>query len=162
MLDASEDLEGHAPDRCVDSACAMRTFASTRVRRDEEVSTAAGPVTGVGPVQMPLQAKITYPRLRGGRTPSRPAFVSCYPRGITFGATVGARSPEGRAWFRRYWESSVDVPFTLTVDERPGRRSKSSTARDVARRWSGRCLGAKRGRSPGRSPLRGTRRARRP
>ena len=38
------------------------------------------------------------------------AFVSCYPRGITFGATVGARSPEGRAWFRRYWESSVDVP----------------------------------------------------
>ena len=38
------------------------------------------------------------------------AFVSCYPRGITFGATVGGRSPEGRAWFRRYWESSVDVP----------------------------------------------------
>jgi predicted amidohydrolase len=38
------------------------------------------------------------------------AFVSCYPRGITFGATVGARSPEGRAWFRRYLESSIDVP----------------------------------------------------
>jgi nitrilase len=38
------------------------------------------------------------------------AFISCYPRGITFGATVGARSAEGRAWFRRYWESSVDVP----------------------------------------------------
>jgi nitrilase len=38
------------------------------------------------------------------------AFVSCYPRGMTFGATMGARSPEGRAWFRRYWESSVDVP----------------------------------------------------
>jgi len=38
------------------------------------------------------------------------AFVSCYPRGITFGATVGSRSAEGRAWFRRYWESSVDVP----------------------------------------------------
>ena len=38
------------------------------------------------------------------------AFVSCYPRGTTFGATIGARSPEGRAWFRRYWESSVDVP----------------------------------------------------
>src|SRR3954453_8279354 len=38
------------------------------------------------------------------------AFVSCYPRGITFGATVGGRTPEGRAWFRRYWESSVDVP----------------------------------------------------
>ena len=38
------------------------------------------------------------------------AFVSCYPRGITFGATVGSRTAEGRAWFRRYWESSVDVP----------------------------------------------------
>jgi nitrilase len=38
------------------------------------------------------------------------AFVSCYPRGLTFGATIGSRTPEGRAWFRRYWESSVDVP----------------------------------------------------
>ena len=38
------------------------------------------------------------------------AFVSCYPRGIGFGAVVGSRTPEGRAWFRRYWESSVDVP----------------------------------------------------
>ena len=38
------------------------------------------------------------------------AFVSCYPRGLTFGATVGARTAEGRAWFRRYWESSIDVP----------------------------------------------------
>jgi nitrilase len=38
------------------------------------------------------------------------AFVSCYPRGLTFGATVGSRTSEGRAWFRRYWESSIDVP----------------------------------------------------
>jgi nitrilase len=38
------------------------------------------------------------------------AFVSCYPRGITFGAAVGSRTDEGRVWFRRYWESSVDVP----------------------------------------------------
>jgi predicted amidohydrolase len=38
------------------------------------------------------------------------AFVSCYPRGLTFGASVGRRTPEGRAWFRRYWESSIDVP----------------------------------------------------
>jgi predicted amidohydrolase len=38
------------------------------------------------------------------------SFVSCYPRGLTFGAPVGSRSPEGRAWFRRYWESSIDVP----------------------------------------------------
>ena len=38
------------------------------------------------------------------------AFVSCYPRGLAFGATVGSRTAEGRAWFRRYWESSIDVP----------------------------------------------------
>lgn len=38
------------------------------------------------------------------------AFVSGYPRGLTFGAAVGSRTPEGRAWYRRYWESSIDVP----------------------------------------------------
>jgi nitrilase len=38
------------------------------------------------------------------------AFVSCYPRGLDFGTVVGARTPEGRAWFRRYWESSIEVP----------------------------------------------------
>jgi nitrilase len=38
------------------------------------------------------------------------AFVSCYPRGLDFGAKVGSRTPEGRRWFRRYWESSIDVP----------------------------------------------------
>src|SRR5689334_24074606 len=43
------------------------------------------------------------------------AFVSAYPRGMTFGAVVGDRSPEGRDWYRRYWDSSVDVPGE-TVD----------------------------------------------
>ncbi len=38
------------------------------------------------------------------------AFVSAYPRGLDFGAVVGARSDEGREDFRRYWASSVDVP----------------------------------------------------
>jgi predicted amidohydrolase len=38
------------------------------------------------------------------------AFVSCYPRGLTFGAAVGSRTAEGRAWYRRYWESSIEVP----------------------------------------------------
>ncbi len=38
------------------------------------------------------------------------AFVSAYPRGITFGAVVGDRTSAGRDWYRRYWESSVDVP----------------------------------------------------
>ena len=38
------------------------------------------------------------------------AFVSAYPRGLDFGAVVGSRSEKGREDFRRYWESSVDVP----------------------------------------------------
>ncbi len=38
------------------------------------------------------------------------AFVSAYPRGLDFGATVGERTAQGRREFRRYWESSVEVP----------------------------------------------------
>jgi len=38
------------------------------------------------------------------------AFVSAYPRGLDFGAVVGSRTDEGREDFRRYWDSSVDVP----------------------------------------------------
>ncbi len=38
------------------------------------------------------------------------AFVSAYPRGLTFGAVVGDRTPEGREQYRCYWESSVDIP----------------------------------------------------
>ena len=38
------------------------------------------------------------------------AFVSCYPRGLDFGTVIGARTREGRSWFRRYWESSIDIP----------------------------------------------------
>jgi|SRR5579864_7026591 len=38
------------------------------------------------------------------------AFVSAYPRGLNFGAVVGSRSEAGREQFRRYWESSVDIP----------------------------------------------------
>jgi nitrilase len=38
------------------------------------------------------------------------AFVSAYPRGATFGAIIGGRTTEGREQFRRYHESSIDVP----------------------------------------------------
>jgi nitrilase len=38
------------------------------------------------------------------------AFVSAYPRGLDFGAVVGARSSEGREQFRIYYESAIDVP----------------------------------------------------
>ena len=52
---------------------------------------------------------------RGARLVVFPeAFVSAYPRGMTFGAVIGERSAEGREWYRRYWESSVDVPGPAT------------------------------------------------
>ncbi len=38
------------------------------------------------------------------------AFVSAYPWGASFGATLGQRTPEGREEYRRYWDSAVDVP----------------------------------------------------
>ncbi|HYM66586.1 MAG TPA: nitrilase-related carbon-nitrogen hydrolase [Patescibacteria group bacterium] len=48
---------------------------------------------------------------RGARLVVFPeAFVSGYPRGISFGAVIGNRTGEGRDHFRRYWESSIDVP----------------------------------------------------
>jgi len=37
------------------------------------------------------------------------AFVSAYPRGLTFGTVIGSRSDAGRAWYQRYWQSSVDL-----------------------------------------------------
>lgn len=44
------------------------------------------------------------------------AFVSGYPRGLDFGAVVGSRTDQGREDFRRYWESSVDVPGPAVND----------------------------------------------
>jgi nitrilase len=38
------------------------------------------------------------------------AFIPCYPRGLSFGAVVGSRTPEGRLTWERYWANSVDVP----------------------------------------------------
>ena len=38
------------------------------------------------------------------------AFVPAYPRGLSFGAVVGSRSPEGRRTWERYWANAVDVP----------------------------------------------------
>jgi nitrilase len=38
------------------------------------------------------------------------AFLSGYPRGISFGTVIGNRTPAGRDHFRRYWESSIDIP----------------------------------------------------
>lgn len=53
------------------------------------------------------------------------AFVSAYPRGLDFGAVVGSRTDKGREDFRRYWESSVEVPG-------PAADSLGKAARDNA------------------------------
>src|SRR5262245_48998403 len=44
------------------------------------------------------------------------AFISGYPRGISFGTVIGDRTAEGRDQFRRYWESSIEIPGPV-VDE---------------------------------------------
>lgn len=48
---------------------------------------------------------------RGARFALFPeAFLGGYPKGIDFGVRIGSRSPEGREWFRRYFESAVEIP----------------------------------------------------
>ncbi|ANB57219.1 carbon-nitrogen hydrolase family protein [Anoxybacillus sp. B7M1] len=42
------------------------------------------------------------------------AFIPAYPRGLSFGTTVGSRSPEGRKDWLRYWENSVPVSSETT------------------------------------------------
>ncbi|XP_051134546.1 bifunctional nitrilase/nitrile hydratase NIT4B [Andrographis paniculata] len=38
------------------------------------------------------------------------AFIGGYPRGSTFGVTIGSRSAKGREEFRKYHASAIDVP----------------------------------------------------
>jgi nitrilase len=48
---------------------------------------------------------------RGARLVVFPeAFISSYPKGLDFGARVGGRTPEGRDYFKRYWDSAIDIP----------------------------------------------------
>ncbi len=43
------------------------------------------------------------------------AFVSGYPRGLDFERPRRIADPEGRELYRRYWESSVEVPGPATA-----------------------------------------------
>lgn len=42
------------------------------------------------------------------------AFISAYPRGLSFGTIVGSRTMEGRKDWLRYYESSIPVPGEVT------------------------------------------------
>jgi len=42
------------------------------------------------------------------------ALVGGYPKGLTFGATVGNRTDEGRNLFLRYWNSAIECPGAET------------------------------------------------
>lgn len=42
------------------------------------------------------------------------AFVPAYPRGLTFGTSVGGRTPAGRRLWERYWANAVEVPGPAT------------------------------------------------
>lgn len=37
------------------------------------------------------------------------AYIGGYPQGLTFGAAVGSRTPEGHELYRRYWAGAIDV-----------------------------------------------------
>jgi nitrilase len=66
------------------------------------------------------------------------AFVSAYPRGLDFGAVVGSRTDQGREDFRRYWESSVDVPGPAVDQlERTARENRIYLVVGVVERDSG-------------------------
>lgn len=38
------------------------------------------------------------------------AFVGTYPKGLTFGATIGNRTEQGRDEFLLYWQNAVEIP----------------------------------------------------
>lgn len=40
------------------------------------------------------------------------AFLPGYPRGLTFGTTIGNRSEQGRENWLKYWENTISVPGT--------------------------------------------------
>lgn len=54
------------------------------------------------------------------------AFIPAYPRGMSFGTTVGSRSNEGRKDYFNYWNNSIMVPGDET--EQIGEAAKKAEA----------------------------------
>lgn len=54
------------------------------------------------------------------------AFIPAYPRGMSFGATVGSRSEQGKKDFYEYWNHSITIPGVET--EKIGNAAKKANA----------------------------------
>ncbi|MCA9858417.1 MAG: nitrilase [Thermomicrobiales bacterium] len=75
-------------------------------------------VVQAAPVAFDLEQTLAKTRMLAGQARAQgaelvlfpEAFVSAYPRGAGFGAVVGSRTEDGRDLFRRYSESSVEIP----------------------------------------------------
>lgn len=69
------------------------------------------------------------------------AFLSAYPRGMDFGAKVGARTQEGREWFAKYHASSIPVSDTegreMQVIRNAAKRNKVTLVIGVIERCDG-------------------------
>ncbi|NYT63407.1 nitrilase [Alcaligenaceae bacterium] len=62
-----------------------------------------------------VEAKTQEAAERGAQLVLFPeAFVGTYPKGSTFGATIGNRTLEGRNDYLRYWENAIEVPGPAT------------------------------------------------
>ncbi|MBI5304396.1 MAG: carbon-nitrogen hydrolase family protein [Chloroflexi bacterium] len=54
------------------------------------------------------------------------AFIPAYPRGFSFGVTIGNRTTDGRRLWQRYWENAVDIPSRAT--EQLGEAARQANA----------------------------------
>lgn len=62
-----------------------------------------------------VEAKTREAAERGAQLVLFPeAFVGTYPKGSSFGATIGNRTLDGRNDYLRYWENAIEVPSEAT------------------------------------------------
>ncbi len=86
------------------SGCRRKTGNPRRRRQPNRGDPATGddrhrlPACALDDVPLPRPARSGHFLRRGG-----------YPKGISFGAVVGARRPEGRDWFTRYHAVRLSV-----------------------------------------------------
>jgi predicted amidohydrolase len=89
-------------------------------RRSEEVQTVAvvqaGTVLGDTPATLAKLARLAREAKDKGATFAvfPEAFIGGYPKGLTFGTTVGNRTAAGRSLFQEYADGAIAVPGPAT------------------------------------------------